>query len=1024
KGLQSSDELNTYFVGDSMVAKVREISTQLRDIGDSVKAEELDSRLKSSKEDAARALRDRQDIFEEGTSVIKLGRHRFSVNEQPFDLTMVPYEDGMGFHLTGTDFHEMVADEEFEATREYWDQLVISETNEVYRGEYLAASVLFDAEEEKGGLRLPALHEAAVAEGGLLELVRKYAAERYEEGYERGLHDHDAALILERLLALYETADLLRFAPRPRACAGLFWAFYGEQMTRALWERRAHSLARLRSSFAHSPAIGELQDELGEAIGEFFTEHRIEIHSDDARLAGAYLFEELAKHPLRFTTSAEAVELRERFQNHLRDAGTQRDFTSDLEELQDNFTNRHQLATAWVRAFLEQSSDDGIRKLAPSLDETVALLLTERRLDRAGSSALASLTVEGLLGQHPRISSRQMELRLDEFLSRLTAFRQHRVPGFRNFQEMRHKLLERERKRLRLTEYMPKVMSAFVRNRLINEVYLPLIGDNLAKQLGALGAGKRTDQMGLLLLISPPGYGKTTLMEYVTNRLGLVFVKVNGPALGHTVTSIDPSEAPNATARQEVEKINFALEMANNVLLYLDDIQHTNSELLQKFISLCDAQRRIEGVWHGQTSTYDLRGKRFAICMAGNPYTESGDKFQIPDMLANRADTYNLGDILEGKDDVFALSYLENSLTSNPVLAPLSTRDPKDFHLLVRMAQGEEIQADQLSYGYSQVELEEMLGVLRKLLRIQQVVLSINLQYIESAAQDDAFRTEPRFQLQGSYRNMNKMAEKVAAVMNEKELEALIDNHYVGEAQTLTTGAEHNLLKLGELRGTMNEEQVKRWDEIKRGFARKQVMGGDDEDPAVKVIGQLSLLSDRLQDIGRAVETATTPKDDGDVDLGETLRPYLETLQGNLSALQESSSGDGEGASAAVAAGISAGIDKLAQHMRELTQTLATQAASAEAAPPPPPPAVDVPPPPPAPAAPSTDLSPYLDKLSDTMKALAEAPRGTEVVQSLDPGVYDILDQMSAKVADQLLPLVQGISRRLKTTALAQDRGA
>ena len=93
-----------------------------------------------------------------------------------------------------------------------------------------------------------------------------------------------------------------------------------------------------------------------------------------------------------------------------------------------------------------------------------------------------------------------------------------------------------------------------MRNRLIDEVYLPLIGANLAKQLGAAGEDKRTDRMGLLLLISPPGYGKTTLMEYVASRLGLVFVKVNGPALGHDVTSLDPAEAPNATARQEVEK--------------------------------------------------------------------------------------------------------------------------------------------------------------------------------------------------------------------------------------------------------------------------------------------------------------------------------------------------------------------------------------------------------------------------------------------------------------------------------------
>jgi hypothetical protein len=86
-------------------------------------------------------------------------------------------------------------------------------------------------------------------------------------------------------------------------------------------------------------------------------------------------------------------------------------------------------------------------------------------------------------------------------------------------------------------------------------IYLPLVGANLAKQLGAAGAAKRTDQMGMLLLISPPGYGKTTLMEYVAARLCLVFIKVNGPALGHQVTSLDPEEAPNATARQEIEKV-------------------------------------------------------------------------------------------------------------------------------------------------------------------------------------------------------------------------------------------------------------------------------------------------------------------------------------------------------------------------------------------------------------------------------------------------------------------------------------
>jgi hypothetical protein len=87
--------------------------------------------------------------------------------------------------------------------------------------------------------------------------------------------------------------------------------------------------------------------------------------------------------------------------------------------------------------------------------------------------------------------------------------------------------------------------------------------------MGSGGETKRTDLMGLLMMISPPGYGKTTLMEYVANRLGLIFMKINCPSLGHDVLSLDPEQAPNATAAQELNKLNLALEMSNNVMLYL-----------------------------------------------------------------------------------------------------------------------------------------------------------------------------------------------------------------------------------------------------------------------------------------------------------------------------------------------------------------------------------------------------------------------------------------------------------------------
>lgn len=417
---------------------------------------------------------------------------------------------------------------------------------------------------------------------------------------------------------------------------------------------------------------------------------------------------------------------------------------------------------------------------------------------------------------------------------------------------MRQSILDFERKTLRLNEFKPRPLSSFVRNRLINESYLPIIGDNLAKQMGSLGANKRTDLMGMLMMISPPGYGKTTLMEYVANRLGLIFMKINCPSLGHDVLSLDPEQAPNATARQELVKLNLALEMGNNVMLYLDDIQHTNPEFLQKFISLCDGTRRIEGVWQGQTKTYDMRGKKFCVCMAGNPYTESGEAFKVPDMLANRADIYNLGDILGGMEEQFALSYIENALTSNPVLAPLALREMSDVYKFVALSKGEEVATTDLSHQYSAAEVNEIVDVLRKLFAVQDVVLKINQQYIASAAQDDNYRVEPSFKLQGSYRNMNKMAEKVSAVMNQQELMQMIADHYLGEAQMLTTGAESNLLKLAELRGNMTDEQRERWAQIKRDFLRAKALGGSDADVGAKVVVQLADVAEGINKLAQA----------------------------------------------------------------------------------------------------------------------------------------------------------------------------
>ncbi|MFC6578904.1 DNA repair ATPase [Planomonospora parontospora] len=906
--LGSVDEINTYFASDPMVTKLHAVAGELRELDEAVRAEELEGRVKSARQEAGRALRDRLDLYSDGGETIRLGRHRFAVNTQAADLTLVPHGEAMAFAVTGTDYRSPVTDPAFAATRPFWSQLLVSESPEVYRGEHLAASILAAAEagapaagasgngtfgngasrndtsgddtSGHGGsaVSLDALHEAAVAEGGLLGIVRRVAESRYDEGYERGVHDHDAAAILDVVLRLHAGAGLLRYPPAARAAAQFFWAFGTDEAARASWSTKAVSLARARARFGRVEAVEETCRALGSAVAAFMARldgtpgtggasapdgtgglngtgaagaldgggadggEGPEVRDDLAGLAGEYLFEELAGAPAGFVTSAGARRLLERFDRALGPARAE--FEDDLRALAGDLPARVRLAGAWLEAF----------ERSPELPEALAVLLCE--LPRHDSSAALTATAEGLLGAHPRVTGRRLEVRLDEFLARTRRFRTHRVPAYREYLRRRNELVAAERARLRLEEYRPKVMSSFVRNQLLDEVYLPLIGDNLAKQLGASGDAKRTDQMGLLLLVSPPGYGKTTLMEYVAGRLGLVFVKVNGPALGHRVTSVDPAEAPDATSRQEVEKINLALEMGGNVLLYLDDIQHTSPELLQKFISLCDGQRRMEGVWNGRSRTYDLRGKRFAVCMAGNPYTESGKRFRIPDMLANRADVWNLGDVLSGREELFALSYVDNALTSNPVLAPLSTRDRDDVRLLVRLAQGDPaVRADRLAHPYSPVELEQVLAVLRRLLQVQRVVLAVNRAYIASAAQSDDARTEPPFRLQGSYRNMAKLAARIVPVMNDAELEAVIDDHYLGEAQTLTSGAEANLLKLAELRGRLTPEQAGRWAEVKAAYVRARALGGSEDDAVTRAVGAVGLLADRVSTaIGQAAE--------------------------------------------------------------------------------------------------------------------------------------------------------------------------
>lgn len=801
------EEVHAWLAGDAMVAKLRDLIDELRKLGDSVRADELSTRLKTVQQDSLKQIRDKSEIFV-GGDLIQLGKHQFSVNKQPLELTILPRDGALAFHLTGTRFFEKVESADLESQRAVWDQAVVSENGDVYRAEFLAWQML-----KAGG-----------------DGISAFMAQRYDEGYTKGVHDHDAALILRPLREMQSALGLLRHSPESRGYARLFWHTWAEDAAKKALFSRMHSKGRMREFFGEKAV--EPEKWLLERIAAF-------VACDAVSVARCLLDELQAK--TQFTRSAAALELLRAFRKELTAKRAAKDFETTMSELAAQPVLAFEIALEWISA-LNPTVGRGV------LIETAAMVVTNDQPPAATpTEPVSRVTISGLTGTHGRISESKLELDYHEFTARLQRYESKVVPAFQAFQRLKHELSEKRRKDLRLDQFKAGVLSSFVRNRLIDQVYLPLIGANLAKQLGAAGKDTRTDRMGMLLLISPPGYGKTTLMEYVASRLGITLVKINGPALGHQVTSLDPSEARNASAREEIEKLNLAFEMGDNVMIYLDDIQHTNPEFLQKFIPLCDGTRKIEGVFRGEAKTYDLRGRKVAVVMAGNPYTEVGGKFQVPDMLANRADTYNLGDILGGHQEAFKDSYIENGLTSNATLARIAARSHKDALSVLKIAQTGSREGVEFEGSFSAEEINDAVAVMEKLLHVREVILRVNQQYVASAAMEDAYRVEPPFKLQGSYRNMNKIAEKILPLMTDKEVAQLIADHYRGEAQTLSGAAEANLLKWREINGLITEEDKKRWDEIKRTFKRNLLTGGAGEnDPVNRITGHLSALTEAV----------------------------------------------------------------------------------------------------------------------------------------------------------------------------------
>jgi hypothetical protein len=123
--LTTVNEINGYFAADLMLEKVRQTVAELLRIGDPVKADALQSRLKTLKEDALRQLKDKSELYVDGANIIRFGPHYFTVNNQPLEVSVVLREEGMFFHLTGTNFFQKITDEQFLQYRPIWEQILV-----------------------------------------------------------------------------------------------------------------------------------------------------------------------------------------------------------------------------------------------------------------------------------------------------------------------------------------------------------------------------------------------------------------------------------------------------------------------------------------------------------------------------------------------------------------------------------------------------------------------------------------------------------------------------------------------------------------------------------------------------------------------------------------------------------------------------------------------------------------------------------------------------------------------------------
>ena len=405
--LESVNEINSYFAADLMIDKVRDIVSQLQELEDTVKVDDIQSRLKTIREDAVRQLKDRQELFVDGDNIIRLGKHKFSVNVQPLELTTVLKDDQLFLHMTGTNFMEALESPELEATRPVWEQDLPSENRDVYRAEYLAYQMFLESENPSADIDRQEMR--GLDDEALQQFVQKFMAPRYRDGYVKGVHDHDGALVLRALLRLDESIGLLRYHGEARALANLFWAQLADKQLKEQWTAKLNGIGAVTRLFPAATGRQRYVKELSALLREFLS--RVPVF-DPAYVdqAAGFLFDDLTR--TERSVSFGALELVQGFENSLRRRDAHTTFQQGLKKLKSAPLSQYQLLQDWLTAYID---DHGTPEAAEFLNEAASVMLDGSAEQRQVLTAAVRESINGLVGDHSRLEGDTYTLDYNEF---------------------------------------------------------------------------------------------------------------------------------------------------------------------------------------------------------------------------------------------------------------------------------------------------------------------------------------------------------------------------------------------------------------------------------------------------------------------------------------------------------------------------------------------------------------------------------------------------------------------------------